>query len=42
MIKNGQILPTVSSCAEDDFYFEPLLPQVLAHFNNLMEVYQAK
>jgi len=31
----------VSSSAEDDFYFEPLL-QILSHFTSLMEAYQAE
>jgi len=28
-------------CADDDFYFEPLLPEIIAHFIKLMEAYQA-
>ena len=32
----------ISSCAEDDSYFEPLSDNYLVHFTRLMEVYQSK
>ena len=32
----------ISTCAEDDSYFEPLSDNYLVHFTRLMELYQSK
>ncbi len=43
--KMNDLLPKVfaiSSCAEDDSYFEPLSDNYLVHFTRLMELYQSK